>query len=598
MHFIITDDFGSSPNLAGERHDRHLIISWNSFNVGGDTSENRVIHLGDLLHDQEAMLQRSLYDWLGNLATRYTASDSPLPPLFPNLHSWWLLSLTEKNYATTPEFTTLMKLLLLNSICDEHVPTLIEYHGNDRRLESVLREFAMSRGSLTNARRASLKDRLRRRTEPLQAAVHFAKSIRVALCNLTRRTDFATPKTALVGYLIPAASDLRAQSPYWGNLPEYLAKSGRLLWLYHRSDEMPLHSARKYCRTREATAPNEIHRVFDDLITLRALARALKSYASWRRARQELTLGAGQLPNVHVRLPVDELFVNHMRDSLSGSRAISTIIESHVYDDLVRKHPTNQWLYLWENKPFEHSLVSAIARHSNGASTGYAHSVIRRLDHRYFDETRSRRLSETSCRPLPTRYAVNSEVALRNLDELGRPNSNVFEVEALRYAPLSLSERHNPKRLLVLGDISRGESERLLRLTISAVSGQLAPPELWFKPHPGSPSHENMAKDVGFSVTTESLSAIAPNLLLAIVGVAGAASVDLTLLGVPVITMLDARTPNLSPLSGLPNACFARSTSQLSAFIKTPVLHRIPTGSLLHRSEVPLRWLNLLQSAL
>jgi surface carbohydrate biosynthesis protein (TIGR04326 family) len=598
VHLTITDDFRSSPHLAGVQTDKHVIVSWNSFDDDDGSSESRVIHLGDLLHDQEATLQRSLYEWLGNLAVRYTASDSPLPPLFPNLHSWWLLSLTEKNYSTTPEFTTLMKLVLLNTICDEHVPTFIEYHGDDRHLESVLREFAISRGSLTSARRASLKHRLRRQTEPLQAAVHFVRLIRVALLNLTRRTDFVTPKTALVGYLIPAASDLRAQSPYWGNLPEYLARSGRLLWLYHRSDEMPLHSARKYCRTKEASAPNEIHRVFDDLVTLGALSRALRSYASWRRARRELTLGAGQLADFHVRLPVDELFVNHMRDSLSGSRAISTIIESHVYDDLVRKHPTNQWLYLWENKPFEHSLVSAIARHSNASSTGYAHSVIRRLDHRYFDETRTRRLSGTSCRPVPTRYAVNSEVARRNLDELGRPNTNVFEVEALRYAPLSLTERHNPNRLIVLGDISRSESERLLRLTVSAVKGQLAPPELWFKPHPGSPSHENIAKDFGFFVTTDSLSAIAPSLLLAIVGVAGAASVDLTLLGVPVITMLDARTPNLSPLSGIPDACFARSTSQLSAFIKMPVLHRLPAASLLHRSEVPQRWLSLLSSTL
>lgn len=611
MHFIISDDCGSHPPVVGASDSRatvtglgkreipNLRISWNTF---GEHDENKVsrqdsvIHLGDLLHDKEAVLQRVLYDWLSELARRYTAIGSPLPKVFENLHSWWLLSLSEKNYATTPEFTTLMKFMLLSKLCDEHSPTSIDYNGNDRQLESAIREFADAKGYQTNARRPSFMKRLRLKSEPLQAAVHFVRVMRPALLNSLRQTNVGSPEFSLVGYLIPASGELSAQSPYWGNLPNSLTNRGQLLWLYHRSDEMPHRIARRYCRVKNSTSTNEVHRVIDDFITIGALGRSLKTYFSWRLARRELRLNSAEIPNAYRTLPVDTLFASQLRDSLSGSRAISTIIQSHVYDRLVRKLPSTNWLFLWENKPFEHALVSAVSRHSHKSSIGYAHSVIRRLDHRYFDETHGSGLDNARRRPTPTMYAVNSPVAHEHLRRLGPPNTRVVEVEALRYAPLQVAERVRPSRLLVLGDISRTESERLLTLTVSAVERSPASLELWFKPHPGSPSHSEMALRLGFSVTFDHLAELAPDLLLAIVGVAGAASVDLTLLAVPVITMLDARTPNLSPLAGISGANFARSASQLSEFIKTPQLHQISADSLAYRSVGPIRWLELVNT--
>jgi surface carbohydrate biosynthesis protein (TIGR04326 family) len=170
------------------------------------------------------------------------------------------------------------------------------------------------------------------------------------------------------------------------------------------------------------------------------------------------------------------------------------------------------------------------------------------------------------------------------------------EVEALRYAPLKVAERVRPTRLLVLGDISRIESERLLTLTVSAIERTPNSLELWFKPHPGSPGHSEMALRLGFSVTFGHLAELAPTLALAIVGVAGAASVDLTLLAVPVITVIDARTTNLSPLAGISGANFARSASQLSEFILTPQLHQISADSLAYRSVTPMRWIELVST--
>lgn len=597
---LVVDDAHEHGAVEGHSRDTvndgtTLVVSWNSFGSADDgKTTSQVIHLGDLLHDEEESLRRSILDWLGKLAEFYTRPTSPLPLVFPNLHAWWLLSLTEKNYATTPEFTVLMKLMLLNNICGRYSPTSLTYVGENRQLESVLRGFADMKGLATNSRKSPLLGRLRLRTEALQATIHFARALLRSLGNLHRRGNPDRAALALVGYLIPATNDSLAQSPYWGELSDYLARCGRLLWLYHRSDEMPLRAARTYCRKREGTSPHETHQLIDDFITARVVVRAVRTYFSFGRARSQLHLQSVEVGGHEGCLPLDLLFSHHMRDSLTGSRAVSTMIQCHAYDHLVRKHLSTSWIYLWENKPFEHALVSAIDRLSAKPVVGYSHSVVRRQDHRYFDETRNIELPRERQRPSPTKFAVNGALARQNLRGLGAPRAEIVDVEALRYARLTRVSRPHPTRLLVIGDISKDESLRLLGLTHLAAQFAATELELWFKPHPGSPSHAEMATNLGFRVGSDSLPAIAPTLALAVVGVAGAASVDLTLLGVPVITVLDARTTNLSPLAGVPNAQFARSVGDLQNFITTPRLHPLDAESLMTIARPPGRWLELI----
>jgi hypothetical protein len=646
VRLLVTD--AAAPHF-GEATSGTICVSWNTFG-DADSRANlpagsrhsptattaSVIHLGDLLHDQEESLQRRLLDWLRDAAEKNTAADSPLPFIYPNLHGWWLLSITEKNYATTPQFTTLAKLMLLSELAASRGVTRLEYDGSDRSLEAVMRDFALANGWATNARKVSFLRRVRRRTEHLQAVVHLARMFRTACTNLARRAgDDSLPsrETAfgIVGYLIPATGDKRAQSPYWGTLPSHLSSrqsshrlsqavvsapdDARKLWIYHPSDELSPADARAYCRA--ATTHESLHCTIDDFVTISVWLRTLGTYRSFGRARRSLTLPTFQSPG-RPSIPTNELFADQMRDSLAGSRAVWVIAHCHVYDALVRSHPTTQWMFLWENKPFEHALTSAVRRHSGvhkapgtgdrdttddhdttGTSTrtvGYAHSVVRRRDHRYFEEWASSP-PEPRQRPVASVYAVNGPLAHRNLRDIALPSAPVVEVEALRYSSLVTVTQREPARLLVLGDISEDESRRLLEATNQALAAHARPDvELWFKPHPGSPSHAEIAREHGFAVTDEHISALAPSLALAVVGIAGAASIDLTLLGVPTATVLDARSMNLSPLVGVAGACFVRSASELRDFMASRQLQDLAESDLMHRAEPPIRWLRLLES--
>lgn len=631
VRLLVTD--AAEPHFGKATSDT-LCISWSTFadtdTSIGSPSDSRdlatttamsVIHMGDLLHDHEESLQRRLLDWLYDAAEKNTAPNSPLPFVYPNLHGWWLLSITEKNYATTPQFTTLAKLMLLSEVAASHGVTRLDYDGSDRSLEAALRDYARANGWATSARKVPLLRRIRRRTEQLQATVHLARMFHTACTNFMRRVGVDSLPSretvfGFVGYLIPAAVDKRAQSPYWGTLPAHLdtrtSADARTLWIYHPSDELSSADARAKCRA--STTDRSLHRTIDDHITLSVWWRTLGTYRSFGRARRLLTL-----PNLvssgQPLIPTDELFADHMRDSLAGSRAAWAMAYCHAYDALVRNHPTTTWLFLWENKPFEHALTSAVQRlneahrapetidHGTTASTtravGYAHSVVRRRDHRYFEEwgTSPRQPRQ---RPVASSYAVNGPLAHLNLRAIATPGAPVVEVEALRYSALAIVTQREPARLLVLGDISEDESRRLLAVTskaLAAIAAHARPDlELWFKPHPGSPSHAEIARAHGFAVTEENISALAPTLALAVVGMAGAASVDLTLLGVPTATVLDARSMNLSPLDGVAGACFVRSASELGDFITSPQLHNLAKIDLMHQADPPVRWLRLLES--
>lgn len=133
--------------------------------------------------------------------------------------------------------------------------------------------------------------------------------------------------------------------------------------------------------------------------------------------------------------------------------------------------------------------------------------------------------------------------------------------------------------------------------TVAALADSNENCVILFKPHPGNLSQTNMARALGCEVSTEPLGALAPLVSFAVVGVAGAASLDLTMLGVPVITLLDAHTTNLSPLAGVPGALFARDIADLRQFAQNARLGAVDVSSVMTRTQPPSRWLALLSGS-
>jgi len=595
-----------------------LVVSWNTFSRVTPTSGSRVVHLGDQLHDQEDTLQRALLHWLGALAEKHTADSSSLPYVFPNLHSWWLLRVSEKNYATSPEFTSLLKLSLLRDICEKSRATHCDFTGSDRRLESAIHYFALENGLATNARADAHPETLAQGLEVAQALFHFLQAFGVALANLLRRAKrlaksrlLSAPKSSaepvlrstadhparlgFVGYLLPMQSSERAHSPYWGSLRETLNLDQTSLWLYHRSDEVSWRDGRAFCAQNESD--RESHRLIDDFITIRAVVRSIGTYVRFCRAHKRLVLDVARTTSAFGGLAAQQLFRAALRDSLTGSHAVWAAVHAHTYQLLVHDCDVKRWFFLWENKAFEQSLISAAQRRGDVETIGYSHSVVRKQDNRYYNELHFVPVVGGRSRPTASRYAVNGALPIRNIQLVAPPAAPLCEVEALRYLSLTTREKVTGDAVLVVGDISATESERLVVATVAALPDSYKSRIVLFKPHPGNLSQMDLARALGCEVSTEPLASLAPLVSFAVVGNAGAASLDLTMLGVPVITLLNAHTMNMSPLAGAPGAIFARDIADLEQFAKGAHYGSVDVSILMTRSQPPIRWLALLSGS-
>lgn len=607
---IVVDDL-SRFALGGSEHlalADDVIVSWNTFSSASNIPvDAQVIHLGDALHDKEDELQQSLLQWLGALADRHTSTESPLPFVFTNLHSWWLLKVSEKNYATTPELTTLLKLALLRDICESTSPNRCDYLGADKKLESALGALAGTLRIPTNARADAQPVSLGERLEVPQAIFHFLKAFSFSIANSLRRLRALRRDTrsgditnggmlGFVGYLLPTQTADRAHSPYWGALRESFNPGQRSFWLYHRSDEVSWRDGRSFCAKK--SSDREIHRLIDDFITPRIVLRSVATYSKLMRARKSFSLDVPRHVASLGGLGAEHLFETSVRDSLAGSHAVWATIHAHTYDSLVRLAGVTRWFFLWENKAFEHSLVSAARRHGDIQSVGYAHSVVRKRDHRYYNELRTSPATGVRARPTASLYAVNGPLPLANIDRIGAPDAPVRVVEALRYLSLAPRRGTPGSDVLIVGDISSDESRRLVVATVDAVGSAGGLRRIIFKPHPGNLSQSEMARSLGCEVTTQPLADLAPSLEFAVVGVAGAASLDLTMLDVPVVTLLDAATLNLSPLAGVDGAVFARTTGDLRRFAEHSSRGTVKMDSVMTRSRPPVLWTALLAGSL
>jgi surface carbohydrate biosynthesis protein (TIGR04326 family) len=387
----------------------------------------------------------------------------------------------------------------------------------------------------------------------------------------------------------------RAHSPYWGSLRQNLITSRASLWLYHRSDEVSWRDGRAFCAQNEGD--RESHRLIDDFITIRTVVRSIGTYVRLCRAHKQLVLDVARTTSAFGGLAAQQLFRAALRDSLTGSHAVWAAVHAHTYQSVVHDRDVKRWFFLWENKAFEQSLISAAQRRGDVETIGYSHSVVRKQDNRYYNELRFVPVVGGRSRPTASRYAVNGALPIRNIQLVAPPDAPLCEVEALRYLSLSPREEETGDAVLVVGDISATESKRLVVATVAALADSNENRVVLFKPHPGNLSQTDTARALGCEVSTEPLGALAPLVSFAVVGVAGAASLDLTMLGVPVITLLDAHTTNLSPLAGVPGALFARDVADLRQFAQNARLGAVDVSSVMTRTQPPSRWLALLSGS-
>jgi surface carbohydrate biosynthesis protein (TIGR04326 family) len=411
--------------------------------------------------------------------------------------------------------------------------------------------------------------------------------------------------------LVPdAAIQSRYKSRYWAHLPDALQQEAcktNWLHLYVKDELLPTSKqAADTIRAFNKTGRGEQHHVaLDTFLNISVVFRTLRDWG------QLLWIGISLINKLRTeqgdRLNLWPLFENDWRKSMFGQTAMWNLIALNLFESALGCLPQQQrGVYLQENQGWEFGLIQAWQAVGHGHLIGTPHSTVRFWDLRYFFDSRSYHRTGNNDLPLPNQVTFNGPAVRDAYKNGGYPVADLVEVEALRYLHLSdtkveaasaTTSKKGTLRVLVLGDYLLSNTQWQMNLLVQAAPSLPAAMIITVKPHPNYPIQPEDYPGIRMIVTMEPIEKLLAECDVAYSSAVTSAAVDAYCAGVPIVSMLDKNTLNLSPLRGFEGVLFANTPEELAASLTSaataPRTLGAPQNIFTLDPELP-RWLKLL----
>jgi surface carbohydrate biosynthesis protein (TIGR04326 family) len=320
-----------------------------------------------------------------------------------------------------------------------------------------------------------------------------------------------------------------------------------------------------------------VHVTLDSFLSLRTGFRSLCDWLRlfWKGRRLEPEISAVSSNG----LDLWPLYAKEWHNSMIGPRCLINTLYLNLFETATKELPTQQiGIYLYEQQPWELALIRAWKASGHGRLIGAQHSTILYWDLRYFYDPRSYKQTGGNDLPMPNMVAVNGPASLNASLLAGYPEKELVEVEALRYLHLGKTKieagtvstsasvfAQNTLRLLVLGDYLVSNTQLQMNLLVEAVPYLPTGTVITVKSHPACPIQTNDYPSLSMTVTMEPIEKPLAECDVAYTSAATSATVDAYCAGVPVVSVLDPNTLNLSPLRGCDRVLFAYTPEDLAA---------------------------------
>jgi len=529
-------------------------------------------------------------EWIHNIGQRRVDGKRIVDHLVldPGLSYWWLTRVAEKNMYTSP-ISDVVRLFALEDILERKSIHALRVVSRDPRLASTLESLCERRGIEYELQRPSLSTRERPdRVSPskathtllIEALRALARHLRVARClkGAARTGWFSGADTVfLCDYFVNVdrseADQGRFRSAYWGALADFLSQWDlKKNWLHHNA-AYPGPVALQWLTTFNANREQEGFHTF--LKAFKSWAGTVRILVRWVRL-SAICWRLGELDDPFrpsdSALELWPLVRDQMRESLMGATAMENLIAVELFDRALGAAPhQTKGLYLCENAPWERAMIHAWRRHGHGHLVGVAHTTVRYWDLRYATDPQTEVSDDPSPIPRPDAIAVNGVVAREALLTTGAPEKDIVECEALRYmyladahpAPANSGRPGGPLKVLVVGDINRTFTGRLLRLLADAAPHLADASAIGVKAHPASPLQNGEFPTLEFAVVSEPLGEALSRFDVAFASSTTSGAVDAWLAGLPVVVMLDDTELNFSPLRGKSGVRFVSTPDEL-----------------------------------
>lgn len=569
-----------------------VIVLWRSF---GDAATPHILSIPKLAEANADSLRKRFLAWIYELGSTLINGRSLLDhlELRPGFSYWWMTLFSEKcNYGKSPGIDDAIRMMIFDNWATAQALGSVTLASANRPLAECMRlwceksgvEFRWQYLPQSGVRLSRLRRLYNRLPLALQACGWLVRyladrwPLRGAGLKEWQQTEGQITFVSYLFNLSPsAATEGRYQSPYWAHLPETLHREGRKtnwLHLFVKDSLLPeagkaaiaIHDFNMMSRGAQA------HVTLDTFLTAHIVLKTLRDW--FRIARVALPLTKQVSSITSEGLTLWPLFVTDWRQSIVGPTALGNSLNLNLCESALKSLPTQRiGVYLQENQGWEFGLVQAWKAMGHGKIVGCPHSTIRYWDLRYFFDSRSYSRKVSHPLPLPDKIAVNGAAAAQAYLAGGYPADGLREVEALRYLyldGLSVMRRAESEsinrvfRLLVLGDYLSSSTQLQMRLLEHAVACMPAGLSILVKPHPACPIKPEDYPRVPMTVTTAPIGTLLSESDVVYTSEMTSAAVEAYCAGLPVISVRDPNTFNMSPLRESEGIVFVRTPVELA----------------------------------
>ena len=588
---VVWDGSGDTPV------DRGTVCTWNSY-----AESDGVLSLLRYAEDHASDLRERYLAWVDELGESRVGRRRVVDHRAvgrTDFSVWWMSSIFEKSFASSPTMSFVVRILALDAIVSERVPFEVEVVSDRPEVRSAVRRLCSRHSVSCVSSRAGQIGCLRRVRQRLVrlvprpvraglAMLQYVSSSRPALGRRQERWHDSGEALFFVscfGYSNPGeAKEGRFDSAYWKGLKEVFEELGTPTnWLQYfvpTSDVPDLGSAVEFLARINANPDDQgTHAFVNAYLTPTVLIRVVLRWFSLLPSSLPLRALARRTFGPSIHAAIWPLVRGEWRDDLRGARSVHHLLWLGLFEAVCRDLPHQRCgLYLCEGVSWERAFVYAWRMNGHGRLVGVPHATVRFWDLRYYTDSRTRDRGGPYALPQPDLLVRNNVTARVAFAAVDVPESRIVDCEALRYAHLHDLERIDAKRggvgilrVLVIGEFRPRSMAKMLQMLVAAAEELDIEMTFTVKSHLMLPIRAEDYPSLALKSVTAPLSEIVGDFDLAYSSNGTSAGVDVYLAGLPVVVWLDDDDINLSDLRGQPGVRFVSESADLVDAVRAVV---------------------------
>ena len=574
-----------------------MAVLWRSYDTKG---RENVVSVPFLVEDNAESLRARYLEWIYDLGETKIKGKRVVDHLEirPGFSFWWMTLLAQKcTYAASPNIYHAIRLLACEDICRSPNIRKIKVVTTHSELASEFRSWCIKEKrefEITLIKPCLLAFEnwrviMNRFSEPL---IGFCSTFLYYINRLPLQRKGVPARDAfhegimlfdILTHFNKKSADFGAfQSGYWTKLPDLIRNLGlKANWghFFYKHHATPNTTSAKNLVGVLNKNTTEKHFLIDAHFDLMCLIRTLFDFCKliWKG------FSIRQFP---ICFPKDSRFSfrhilrNDWQVSLFGKSAAGPLCQLNALEAFLCSIPKQRMgIYIQENQPWEIALLYAWRLSGHGMIVGTPHTTIRFWDLRYFYDGRTFQNKKQNSFPSPDKIAVNGPIARAAYNTGLGPTDRLIEVEALRFIEtektniqnkgLSSKNSISNRRpvLLVATDLLDSNTTIQLEWVEKAAKANKNNWKIVVRPHPASNFSKKRYPQWQDLVDRGDLSELLQRVDVIFCSNASSIAVDGFLSGKPILTMINGRTFNFSPLRDLDNGTKISSVKELQAAI-------------------------------